>query len=292
MKKCVIYGDVRAFYGDTHEILLQDEVKNIIMLGNMLIGVDGRDRTGWRDSANWFMAAVKDGGRIVLTVLMTPPMNLTLYETGNIQDDGALDTLIGGIPADIPVPGVMAEKSLALRFADMYKNARGIGWSVTRDQRIYALTDVAEAYLSGGYTLRPAADSDMSFLPYWIHGFNTDCHMQTGALEDSAQTAMRHINRGSLYILEDGKTAVSMAGNNRNMVTAGGVGPVYTPPYFRNRGYAGACVARLSRRILNGGKKCCVLYTDLANPVSNSLYQKIGYRAVCDSAVISFSENP
>jgi predicted GNAT family acetyltransferase len=65
---------------------------------------------------------------------------------------------------------------------------------------------------------------------------------------------------------------------------------VYTPPYFRNRGYAGACVARLSRQILDGGKKYCVLYTDLANPASNSLYMNIGYKPVCDSLMIKLGE--
>jgi predicted GNAT family acetyltransferase len=32
-----------------------------------------------------------------------------------------------------------------------------------------------------------------------------------------------------------------------------------------------------------------LLYTDLANPVSNSIYQRIGYRDVEDRVVLSFS---
>jgi predicted GNAT family acetyltransferase len=77
-------------------------------------------------------------------------------------------------------------------------------------------------------------------------------------------------------------------GNHRNMLNVGGVGPVYTPPYFRGHGYASACVARVSQKILNSGKKYCVLYTNLANPVSNSIYQKIGYQTICDSVLIKF----
>jgi uncharacterized protein len=57
---------------------------------------------------------------------------------------------------------------------------------------------------------------------------------------------------------------------------------VYTPPPYRGRGYASNCVAALSQHLLDEGWKKCSLVTDLANPVSNSIYQKIGYRPVCD----------
>ena len=57
---------------------------------------------------------------------------------------------------------------------------------------------------------------------------------------------------------------------------------VYTPPALRRRGFASALVAAVSAVGLASGKEVCVLYTDLANPTSNSIYQKIGYRPVCD----------
>ena len=71
----------------------------------------------------------------------------------------------------------------------------------------------------------------------------------------------------------------------RNGVSVGGV---YTPPELRRKGYATACVAALSALLLDRGHSFCVLYTDLANPTSNSIYQKIGYRPVTDSAVHRF----
>jgi hypothetical protein len=66
------------------------------------------------------------------------------------------------------------------------------------------------------------------------------------------------------------------------------VGPVYTPPERRGRGYATACVAALSQTILDEGWAFCTLFTDLANPTSNSIYQKIGYHPVCDFAEYRF----
>ncbi|HKZ79128.1 MAG TPA: GNAT family N-acetyltransferase, partial [Pyrinomonadaceae bacterium] len=60
------------------------------------------------------------------------------------------------------------------------------------------------------------------------------------------------------------------------------IGPVYTPPEFRRRGYASACVAAASQYLLDSGRKFCTLFTDLGNPTSNHIYQVIGYAPVCD----------
>jgi predicted GNAT family acetyltransferase len=60
------------------------------------------------------------------------------------------------------------------------------------------------------------------------------------------------------------------------------IGPVYTPPAERRRGYASACVAALSQQLLDRGRRFCFLFTDLANPTSNHIYQQIGYRPVSD----------
>jgi FR47-like protein len=67
------------------------------------------------------------------------------------------------------------------------------------------------------------------------------------------------------------------------------IGPVYTPPERRGRGYASAATAALSRRVLEAGAEEVLLHTDLANPVSNSIYQRIGYRSVEDRIALAFS---
>jgi len=56
---------------------------------------------------------------------------------------------------------------------------------------------------------------------------------------------------------------------------------VYTPTEKRNCGYAAACVHALSKHMHEAGFRC-VLYTDLANPTSNSIYRRIGYQAVAE----------
>jgi predicted GNAT family acetyltransferase len=79
-----------------------------------------------------------------------------------------------------------------------------------------------------------------------------------------------------------------MAGYTREMQSVIGVAFVYTPPYERRKGYASSIVAQISQLALDKGFTKCALYTDLANPTSNNIYQKIGYRPICDSLQIKF----
>jgi hypothetical protein len=79
-----------------------------------------------------------------------------------------------------------------------------------------------------------------------------------------------------------------MAGLARPTRRTTSINAVYTPPEERRNGYATALVAAVSAEGLRRGKSSCVLYTDLANPVSNSIYPKIGYRPVCDSSQYRF----
>jgi predicted GNAT family acetyltransferase len=66
------------------------------------------------------------------------------------------------------------------------------------------------------------------------------------------------------------------------------IGPVYTPPEHRRQGYASAATSAVSQHLLDGGRRFCFLYTDLANPTSNHIYQEIGFQSVCDVEVYRF----
>ena len=156
------------------------------------------------------------------------------------------------------------------------------------DQRIYVLDAVNPEIPMVG-KLRPAEEKDMSFLPFWAESFYASAGKPSEVSADGEKYRY-HIQDGRLYILEVDGAAVSMARINREMVNMAGVAFVYTPPYFRGRGYASAAVAGISQMWLDKGFTGCVLYTDLANPTSNSIYQKIGYKPVCDSLDIKFTE--
>jgi predicted GNAT family acetyltransferase len=99
--------------------------------------------------------------------------------------------------------------------------------------------------------------------------------------------------RAGILLWEDGGAPVSAAGWGGATPNGIRIAPVYTPPELRGRGYATALTAELSQRLLDGrlfegGRRFCFLYTDLANPTSNAIYERIGYRRVAESAEIAF----
>ena len=91
------YDEVKAFYNDVYGVLMRHEAQNLIPLGNVILGNEGKNKAGWRDPANWFMAAVSDGQGVHLTAVMTPPHNMTLYATDNRIDNEALSCLVNGL---------------------------------------------------------------------------------------------------------------------------------------------------------------------------------------------------
>ena len=63
---------------------------------------------------------------------------------------------------------------------------------------------------------------------------------------------------------------------------------MYTLPERRGSGYATALVAELAQELLARGKRSLFLTTDIANPVSNAIYARIGFRAENDDCALDF----
>ena len=126
---------------------------------------------------------------------------------------------------------------------------------------------------------RLARPADADLLQSWIDAFVVEA-MPAGFPRDAkAGDRMACDARTWLWCNERG-VPVSMANNPRRVAGWWGVAYVYTPPEHRGRGHAGAVVSHLSQWALDEGAVGCTLFTDLANPVSNRLYERIGYRRV------------
>lgn len=93
---------------------------------------------------------------------------------------------------------------------------------------------------------------------------------------------------GGLALWEHAGTPVSLAGRTRPAAGLARVGPVYTPPELRGRGFGGAVTAAVTQAALDGGAEGVMLFTDLANPTSNTLYQRLGFHPVTDWVVLKF----
>lgn len=126
--------------------------------------------------------------------------------------------------------------------------------------------------------LRNATEVDRALLLQWNQDFAIEVF---GEPMTNAQYIDNHIKQNTIYLWQDEVPVsfVCCAGSTPNGKR---LGPVYTPKEYRKKGYATTCVADLSQKFLEMGCKSCFLFTDLANPISNHIYRKIGYLPVTD----------
>lgn len=274
------YHSLEAFSARALPFLTAREAENNLPIGILERGLrEGMD-------AQWFMAMVSDGqGRDVLMALMTPPHNLILAQSEPCP--AALQALTGELMRlNLALPGVIGETALAWAFGRGYAQANGLEAECALEERAYRLDAVVWPRQTG--TLRPARVQDLHFLPYWIQDFNREALGQDTPLD--AEGLRPVLEMGRYYLLEKSGQPVCLVGATRKTPHGRSVGPVYTPPFFRGRGHAAWATARLSDLLLKQGNDYCVLFADLNNPISNHVYQKIGYRPLSDFAQLRFKE--
>jgi GNAT superfamily N-acetyltransferase len=236
-----------------------------------------------------FYAAVEFKEDIALACLMTPPYKLQLVGPERVSME-ALE-LVGSAlrDGDWPVPAVLARKDIAFAFAEIWSRMTGVSGEEGMKQRIYELREVNPIPLPGGH-IRPAETDDLDLVMGWAHAFHWECFGGSEPDRTEEYTAEK-VRNGSLFLWVD-EDPVSMAARLRPTPHGESISYVYTPKELRRKGYASAVVAALARRILEDGKQFCSLYTDLANPTSNSIYQSIGFAPVADVIDIRFLQSP
>jgi len=272
------YTSMDAFIGDTLEIMLENEVQNNLPISFTV--------NASADCTKWLLASVKDErGAVVLVAACTPPFNIVLYETGNRRNDAAVRLLSNELKSmGFTFPGVLAEQSLARRFAEFY--ARNNSFHLNLSMNIMRLDKVNEVQKAPGF-LRPLREDDLFYAPYWERAFGEDCHVEVYDIQTSVERLRRRLGKDTHYIFEDGHP-VSQAVHGRSTSNGAVVNGVYTPPHYRNKGYASTAVAELSKILLGRGNKFCCLFADAKNPISCGIYRKIGYVDLCVFDEIKF----
>ena len=270
-----------AFLEATEEALAQDEAANNLIYGIALRLAAEPDRF---DQAP-YLATIEGDRAIVCAALMTPPYRLTLFAPPPLSPD-AFDLLIADLRAGgWPVRGVTAEAGAAALFAARWQALTGEEARVEVQMRVFVLRSVLWPPLPPG-RLRQAGPEEAEFAWQWYCDFTREA--VHGDPLPTLPNVRRSIDQGSIYFWDDGGP-VSLVARGRRLPHGSSIGPVYTPPALRGRGYATACTAAVSQGILDGGAEYCTLFTDRANPTSNAIYQRIGYEAVCDYTEYTFA---
>jgi len=232
---------------------------------------DDPPRYGWHSSAD---------GLIDGAVMQTPPFPVLVaaLPAGSAADLIRLLGEDGGLPA-------------AANLSSNEEKALSAGWSVVtggstsaaQRQRLFRLDRLMPPDPIPAGTARVAGPSDRELLIEWGAAFNREAN---SVVHDSGRTVDDRLSHAGLTLWEVGGQPVAMAGGTRDVAGVVRIGPVYTAPAHRQRGYGGAVTAAVTQAALDAGASAVVLFTDLANPTSNALYQRLGYRPVEDRVLL------
>ena len=250
---------------------------------NLLFGITSAIRATpevFAEDPPQFASVTDAAGRVVAATLRTPPHNQVL---SSIDDLAAVDSLVQAL-RDEPMPGVLGPTAAAARFAAAWTDATGQSARVQVAERIFRLERVIPPDRPAPGAWRIAEPTDRDLLARWLVEFTTEAAPEAPPLEDPAGIADRWLaRRGRVaYVWEDEGQVVSLVGAGGETPHGIRIGPVYTPPPLRGRGYASSLTAAASADQLGRGRRFCFLFTDLANPTSNKIYRAIGYEPVCD----------
>jgi len=185
------------------------------------------------------------------------------------------------------VLGINAEQESAEAFVSAWRHRTGACAEAHRRMRLFRLGGLVWPDPRPEGSARRATELDRDLLIEWLDAFVRE--VGDPPRQDHGAVADERLSYDGMTVWEVDGAPASVAGVTRTVAGMIRVGPVYTPPALRRRGYAGAATAAVSQAALDAGARVVVLYTDLANPTSNALYQRLGYRPVEDRVVMSFA---
>lgn len=263
-----VLRDARGFAELAADWLAADPFSTSV-IGVRLDGVlSGLRPQGYGDI---WIAALRDG-RVAGVAMHTPPYHLFLPR---LPAGVAGQIALSLTDSQRAVDGVSGETTAVAEFVVTWTDRTGGSSVMVMAQRMYRLQELKRPRSSSGEARRARPD-DRDLLVDWVSRFHAEATPDRPG-EAPASWVDRRLGGGQLWLWWDGARPVSVAGISPAVAGVARVGPVYTPPQHRRRGYGSAITAAATEASLRAGSRHVVLYTDLANPTSNAIYQAIGF---------------
>ncbi len=272
-------GSLDAFAETAGDLLRSDPVRHTVPL-TLLATLRASGPSAFGDDPPRYGWHARDGGVVDGAFLQTPPFPVLVaaLPAGSAADMIRLLGENGGLPAAANVP---ASEEAAVSVA--WAAATGGNSSVPQRQRLFRLDRLAPPDPAPPGAARVAILSDRELLIDWSVAFGRETD---GVVRDHARSVDDRLSHGGFTLWEADGRPVAMAGRTRDVAGVVRVAPVYTAPAHRRCGYGGAVTAAVTQSSLDAGAAAVVLFTDLANQTSNSLYQQLGYRPVEDRVLL------
>jgi predicted GNAT family acetyltransferase len=216
-----------------------------------------------------------DDGRVAAAAMRTAPWPMLCTAMTAADATALIDVWLQDDPE---LPGVNAQLATARAVATAWSGRTGGSPRCRTAMAMHSLTTVSEPPRPGPGRLVLASKADRELALQWWSEFVVESHVIDAGPDSRAIAVASRIAHRYLWLWEDDGVPVSMVAINPAVAGVVRVGPVYTPPRSRRRGYASSAVAAISRHALGAGARACMLFTDLANPTSNKIYADVGYR--------------
>ncbi len=272
--------DIHEFWRQAGPLYTKDPVRHTVALT-----VLKRVRSGLGDQdAEPILLTVEDQGVIIGAVFCTPPHP---YGLSAMPVEAAAPVAEFTAAEGIRPTSALGEHAAVEAFAAAWHDITGATHTVDIDLRLYRLLEAEFAPPTNvPGELAIASEDDLDVLLDFRRGFDIETGQR--ALTDMpALRALFAAGAGHGIWWVDGRP-VAIAAASKPEEGMSRVSAVYTPPDERGHGYGSAVTAGISRWAIDQGASDVVLFTDLANPISNSIYQRIGYRPVMDTIEVAF----
>jgi predicted GNAT family acetyltransferase len=274
-----LHDSAREFVADAEPLLQEDPFST-----NVIAVAAGRAAAGDEPDSSNMWATVKDGeGRLVGVAMHTPPHHLFVSQMPAEAASALADTLAD---ASRDLPGVNGAVESTGAFAETWTARTGQPSALVTAMRMYRLGQLVLPLGVPGEAAMATA-RDIELITGWFAAFHDEAQPHT-PIADWRALVERRVGGGQIHLWRDDDACVALAGVSAPAAGVARVGPVYTPPRWRRRGYGAAVTAHATAAALRAGARHVVLYTDLANPTSNSIYQQIGYRPDHDAEERAF----
>ena len=276
-----IFPNTQEFVQRAKSFLLQREVEHNLMLGLCSELLSG---SSIYEQPPFHCVIESQNGHVVGAALRTPPHSLILSHFDEVV---AIPILVDAcLEAGQEIVGVLGKSELSEAFLEAWQSRTNQSFTLKMRQMIHQLNHVIPAHTVKGKLLI-AQPSDLEMLECWRSAFEMEVHRKqngvwfTPIIRNSLKK--RLAKRPAYHFLWwDGLHPVSWVCYRPTSDNVVRVGPVYTPPSQRGRGYASALVGAVSQMVLDLGYRNSSLYTDLTNPTSNAIYRRLGYEPICE----------
>lgn len=277
------FNRIHDFINYNEEYLLKKESAN-----NLMLGLSYRIKNQVVEVNDPLYYSIQNDNHLVIgsALRINSEKSLIITEMPKL----AVDSLIADlIKRNTKIMSVVGEKHTTVYFRDQWHIKNDVKSKFSIDLGIYECTKVIFPSIQKEILIE-ATTRHKEILLQYVKRFFEECFPNTPkSFQDIEKVVETEIKRKTIFLLasQDGNI-LSMAAYISETLNGGTISLVYTPQEFRRKGLGSIMVALLTQKILKSGKKFVNLFTDLSNPTSNSIYQKIGFIKVSENIEFEF----